>query len=245
MKKLTTPVNAPRGTNQQRKADHKRQTYVNRTDRETTYADTKWLRDRNMCPTFRLDKRAVQKRIARSKKNIGDLKSEMNDLKSELEGARDQLSATEMQLTAMTTTCGRLNDEIAALILDLDAENADDEDDSAVSFKVGSRNEYDCDFEICMMEVLHLTSYAVAWPLMKCVYQNLTGKFLCDSPSLTWQADTIRRASVLADMQIALALLDHLASDITVLHDGTTKKGVYLQGSQLMLQIQHFATHRF
>ena len=146
-KKLTTPVNAPRGTNQQRKADHNRQTYVNRTDRETTYADTKWLRDRNMCPTFRLDKRAVQKRIARSKKNIGDLKSEMNDLKSELEGARDQLSATEMQLTAMTTTCGRLNDEIAALILDLDAENADDEDDSAVSFKVGSRNEYDCDFE--------------------------------------------------------------------------------------------------
>ena len=45
-------------------------------------------------------------------------------------------------------------------------------DDAAGSFKVGSRDEYDCDFEICMMEVLHQTSYLVAWPLIKCVSKS-------------------------------------------------------------------------
>ena len=201
-------------------------------ERETTYTDTKWSRDRGRATVFRLNKRAVQKRIARARDKIALLQSNLKDMNAELIGAQQQLSATQNQLTVTTTTCNRLNDEITALIMDLEAE---DGAGAAISFKVGTRNEYDCDFEICMMECLHLTSYSVAWPLMKCVYQNLTGKLLSDTPSQPWQADTIRRASVLADMQIALALLDYLAADIAVLHDGTTKRGIHLQGSQIML----------
>ena len=72
----------------------------------------------------------------------------------------------------MQSECDALRADIAALLVsDQDETGARQE----VSFK-DTNGEYDCDFEILMMEALNLASYSTAWPLVKASYEALTGK---------------------------------------------------------------------
>lgn len=99
-----------------------------------------------------------------------------------------------------------------------------------VSFR-DENGEYDCDFEILMMEALHLASYETAWPFIKVSYETLSGKTIIDEPVCSYQQDCIRRAGVLADLQMAIAFVE--AAQLSGLHDNTTKKGKHLGGAQI------------
>ena len=100
-----------------------------------------------------------------------------------------------------------------------------EEETREVSFK-DENGEYDCDFEILMMEALNLASYSTAWPLVKASYEALTNRIITGEPSTSYLQDVFRRADVLSDLQIAFALLEDPRDFICVLHDMTKKKGI-------------------
>ena len=90
-------------------------------------------------------------------------------------------------------------------------------------------------FVLCMMFALAFTSYRVAFRIIKFVFETLTGKTIIDKPTVKFQQDCFRRLGVLCDLQVCLALADERTRTITVLHDGTSKKGQQYAGVQLQL----------
>ncbi len=62
-----------------------------------------------------------------------------------------------------------------------------------LSFKLTDSNEYDTDFELCLMYVLSKTSYS---KVVKAVFFALTGKTIMDEPSRAYLQEIMRRADV-------------------------------------------------
>lgn len=62
-----------------------------------------------------------------------------------------------------------LQEDMQALIEERNEQDGHGE----VSFR-DDNGEYDADFEILMMEALHLASYETAWPLIKVSYETLS-----------------------------------------------------------------------
>ncbi len=151
-------------------------------------------------------------------------------------GSRKKLAQVEKKLALSDSQCASLQQDFEGEIFET-AESSKD-----VSFKLTDSNEYDADFELCLMYVLSKTSYSKAWPIVKTVFFALTGKTIMDEPSRAYLQAIMRRADVLTEIQIALAVTD--ATILTASLDNTRKKGRILGGAQITVGDVSKRTHR-
>jgi len=184
-----------------------------------------------------INQQDLQRRFDRWLDKTKGLVQDAADAEERAEKAESLADAAQERMSLKDRVISKLKNTITDLKADLEDHILDPDDvGESVSFKLPGSKEYDPDFELTFMEVLHLTSFRTAWPIMKAVYRGVTGgKTLADEPSRSFLQELIRRADVLADLQIALALTDPEVKSVTVPHDGSTKKGIHLSGDQVLI----------
>ena len=197
-------------------------------DARGPYKNTAYLRRHGLFVPISIDQRDLQRRFDRVHARQKTLEAAAAENKAAAADYKQDADRQRVASARVQSECDALRADIAALLVsDQDETGARQE----VSFK-DTNGEYDCDFEILMMEALNLASYSTAWPLVKASHEALTGKVITDEPVTSYLQDCFRRADVLADLQIAFALMEDPDAFISVLHDMTKKKGINLAGSQ-------------
>ena len=190
------------------------------------YRDTAWL---NVSGEFRpisIDKRDLDKRFARWKVSLSGIKEELEEAETRAAQAEEKQEVLASQLQTSQRFEAALKAKVAALQADLENVVLEQKEECCnVSFKLVDSNEYDPDFELCLMQVLFMTSYSKAWPLVCCVYRSLTGKTITDKPSRSYLQDLMRRADVLTELQICFAFLRSDITDFLRPMTGQLRKG--------------------
>jgi len=187
---------------------------------------------RNTTAVFRpLREQKDQARLLELEEALETCRAKEVELEATVDAQTCSIERQAARIQNLQRRSSNLEEEVARLVLEGRAESCEP---AETTFR-DENGRYDPDIELLMMEMVMSTSYSKAWPLTKLVYESTTGNTCQDSPSLSWLQNLVKRANILCDMQIALVLLQHKGSGVTVLHDGTQYHGQIIQGSQFVI----------
>jgi hypothetical protein len=102
-----------------------------------------------------------------------------------------------------------------------------------ISFK-RSDGTYEPRFELALMRAVFELGYKKAVSMVKDIYR-LSGHEITDNPARSYLQRIMRRLAILCEMQVALAVIEHIGKLITALHDATGHKGRHVQAFKLQV----------
>ena len=230
-----------RGPLKERKADLQHSRYADDADDEASqYEGSAYNRRHGQFRSISTNPQDLQRRFDRHYDKLTRLTADNEAVRAKLEETTEShaealtmIERLKGLVDQMTEKCEHLQADQQAILEEMAEEKCD------VSFKDENSGSFDQDFELVVMQVLHMSSYRKAVPLIKVVYDNLTSNRLVENPSRGWLQKVFRRAGILCELQVAEALMDyfsrHPKAKLVGVHDGTSKRGMILSGFQFIM----------
>jgi hypothetical protein len=123
-----------------------------------------------------INQQDLQRRFDRWLDKTKGLVQDAADAEERAEKAESLADAAQERMSLKDRVISKLKNTITDLKADLEHHILDPDDvGKSVSFKLPGSKECDPDFELTLMEVLHLTSFRTAWPIMRLYTEGSLG----------------------------------------------------------------------